>query len=164
MTTSAKDFDVVVVGGSVAGCTAARLFAGRGASVALVERRTDPSAYKVACTHAILPPATPTIERLGLARLLAERGVPRTWVEFWTPHGGWFGVPNNRGWGVRRRTLDPLLRDLATRTPGIEFFPGHTAKRVLRDRGRPAGIEVQDRDGSSLKMSARLLVARKAMP
>jgi menaquinone-9 beta-reductase len=156
---SAKDFDVVVVGGSVAGCTAARLFAQRGASVALVERRTDPAAYKVTCTHAVLPPATPTIERLGLARMLTERGVPRTWFEFWTPHGGWFGVPDSRGWGVTRRTLDPLLRDLAVSTPGVEFFPGYTAKRVLHDRGRPAGIEVQDREGSSLKLGARLLVA-----
>lgn len=159
MTTSAKDFDVVVVGGSVAGCTAARLFAGRGASVALVERRPDPAAYKVTCTHAILPPATRAIERLGLARILAERGVPRTWAEFWTPHGGWFGVPDIRGWGVTRRTLDPLLRDLAASTPGVEFFPGCTAKRVLRDRGRPTGIEVEDRHGRSLKLGARLLVA-----
>lgn len=159
MTMPTKDFDVAVVGGSVAGCTAARLFAGRGASVALVERRTDPAAYKVTCTHAILPPATPAIERLGLARILTERGVPRTWVEFWTPNGGWFGVPDIRGWGVTRRTLDPLLRDLAASTPGVEFFPGYTAKRVLRDRGRPAGIEVEDRDGRSLQLGARLLVA-----
>jgi flavin-dependent dehydrogenase len=157
--TSAEDFDVAVVGGSVAGCTAARLFAQRGASVALVERRTDPSAYKVICTHAILPPATPTIERLGLAPILADRGVPRPWPELWTPHGGWFGDPDARGWGVTRRTLDPLLRDLAAGTPGVEFFPGHSAKRVLRDRGRPAGIEVEDRDGRSLRLSARLLVA-----
>jgi flavin-dependent dehydrogenase len=155
----AKDFDVAVVGGSVAGCTAARLFAQRGASVALVERRTDPAAYKVTCTHAILPPATPTIERLGLAPMLAERGVPRTWAEFWTPHGGWFGAPDARGWGVTRRTLDPLLRDLAAGTPGVEFFPGYSAKRVLHDRGRPAGIEVEDRDGRSLRLGARLLVA-----
>ncbi len=157
--TSAKDFDVAVVGGSVAGCTAARLFAQRGASVALVERHTDPAAYKVTCTHAILPPATPTIERLGLAPILAERGVPRTWIELWTPHGGWFGAPDMRGWGVTRRTLDPLLRDLAASTPGVEFFPGYTAKRVLSDRGRPAGIEVEDRDGRSLQLGARLLVA-----
>jgi menaquinone-9 beta-reductase len=155
---SGKDFDVAVVGGSVAGCTAARLFAQRGASVALVERRTDPAAYKLTCTHAILPPATPAIERLGLARILTERGVPRTWAEFWTPHGGWFGAPDSRGWGVTRRTLDPLLRDLAANTPGVEFFPGYTAKRVLRDRGRPTGIEVAGREGTSLKLGARLLV------
>src|SRR3954451_21575048 len=40
------DFDAVIVGASVAGCTAARLFAQRGARVALVERRPDLDAYK----------------------------------------------------------------------------------------------------------------------
>ena len=35
---SEQDFDVVIVGASVAGCTAARLYAQR---VALVERRPD---------------------------------------------------------------------------------------------------------------------------
>lgn len=159
MATAAKNFDVVVVGGSVAGCSAARLFALRGASVALVERSPDPAAYKVTCTHAILPPATPAIDRLGLAPLLTERGVPRTWPRLWTPHGGWFGLPDGRGWGVTRRTLDPLLRDLAANTPGVEFLPGYTARGVLCDRGRPAGVEVEDRDGGSLGLGARLLVA-----
>jgi 2-polyprenyl-6-methoxyphenol hydroxylase-like FAD-dependent oxidoreductase len=156
---SAKNFDVVVVGASVAGCTAARLFVQQGASVALVERRADPAAYKVTCTHAILPTATPAIERLGLAPILAERRVPHTQAEAWTPHGGWFRIPGSRGLGVTRRTLDPLLRDLAAKTPGVEFFSGYTATRVLRDRERPAGVEVQDRNGRSLKLGARLLVA-----
>jgi flavin-dependent dehydrogenase len=156
---SVKDFDVVVVGGSVAGCTAARLFAQQGASVALVEKRADPAAYKVICTHAILPTATPAIERLGLAPILAERHVPHTRAEAWSPHGGWFCIPGSRGWGVTRRTLDPLLREIAVRTPGVEFFPGYTAKRVLRDRERPAGVEVQDRTGRRLELGARLLVA-----
>ena len=122
---STEEFDVVVVGASVAGCTAARLFAQSGARVALIERRSDPAAYKVVCTHAILPPATPTIERLGLAPRLIQRCVPRTWAEMWTPYGGWFSsedLPD--GWGVTRRTLDPLLRDLTVNTPGVEFFPG----------------------------------------
>jgi hypothetical protein len=41
MTTSAKDFDVAVVSGSVAGCTAARLFAQRGASVAFPDGASE---------------------------------------------------------------------------------------------------------------------------
>src|SRR6476620_4790566 len=109
-------FDVVVVGASISGCTAARLFALAGARVALIERRPDPAAYKVVCTHQILPSATPTIERLGLGRLLEARGVPRTQAEFWTPYSGWFGFPadGRDGWGVTRRTLDPLLREVAS--------------------------------------------------
>jgi len=158
MDSAGKKFDVAVVGASVAGCAAARLFAQNGATVALIERRPDPGAFKVVCTHAVLPAATPTIERLGLAPLLAERGVPRPWAEFWTPYGGWFGLPDMRGWGVTRQTLDPLLRDLAVGTPGVEFFPGWTATRVLSDRGRPAGVEVEDRSGRVGQVQARLLV------
>jgi flavin-dependent dehydrogenase len=154
------DFDVAVVGASVAGCTTARLFAQTGASVALIERRHDPAAFKVVCTHAILPPATTTIERLGLAPLLVERGALRTQAEFWTPFGGWFGLPDDvpDGWGVTRRTLDPMLRDLAVNTPGVESFPGWTATRVLANHTRPAGVEIEHRSRRTQVIRARLLV------
>jgi flavin-dependent dehydrogenase len=160
MRSSAGEFDVAVVGASVAGCTAARLFAQSGATVALIERREDPAAFKVVCTHAILPPATPTIERLGLAPLLVDHGALRTQAEFWTPYGGWLGIPDDfpDGWGVTRRTLDPLLRDLAVNTPGVEFFAGSTATRVLFDDTRPAGVEVGDRNHRRTEIRARLLV------
>ena len=156
-----RDFDVAVVGASVAGCTAARLFAQAGARVALVERHTDTEAHKVVCTHAILPPATPTIERLGLAPLLLERGALRTQAEAWTPYGGWLTLPDDApdGWGVTRRTLDPLLRDLTVNTPGVEFLPGLTAVRVLADDGRPTGVEVEDRSRRAHAIRARLVVA-----
>lgn len=158
MTSSAPEFDVAVVGASVAGCTAAQLFAQRGARVALIEKRPDPAAFKVACTHAILPASTPTIERLGLAPALAERGVPRTWAQFWTPFGGWFGLPDVRGWGATRSTLDPLLRSLAAETPGVELMPGRSAVGVIGGSGRVAGVEVRHRDGALRKIRARLLV------
>jgi len=156
----ADRFDVVVVGASIAGCTAARLFAEAGARVALVERRPDPAAYKVVCTHAILSSAAPTIDRLGLGRLLEARGAVRTHGEIWTPYGGWFRAPDDapRGYGVTRRTLDPMLRKLATETPGVEFFPGQTAVRVLGDDGRPAGVEVESPTYKRRPLRARLLV------
>jgi flavin-dependent dehydrogenase len=160
MSVRAKDFDVAVVGGSLAGCSAARLFAQAGASVALIERRPDPAAYKVTCTHAIAATATPTIERLGLSTLLLERGAVRTGAEFWTPYGGWFGLPDDfpRGWGVTRRTIDPMLRELAVGTPGVEYFPGWTATEVLLDRGRACGVEVENRGHERLEVRARLVV------
>jgi menaquinone-9 beta-reductase len=157
---SSREFDVAVVGASVAGCTAARLFAQSGARVALIERHQDPAAFKVVCTHAILPPAGSTIERLGLAPMLLERGALRTQAAAWTPYGGWIALPDDvpDGWGVTRRTLDPLLRDLAVGTPGVEFFPGWSPKRVLLDGSRPAGVEVEDRDRRTLAIRTRLLV------
>src|SRR5215213_4523439 len=117
-------FDVVVVGASVAGCTAARLFGQAGARVALVERRPDIDAYKVTCTHAMLASASPTVTRLGLDPLLEERGAVRIRGDGWTPFGGWLHAPDDapRGWGVTRRTLDPMLRRLAADTPGVELM------------------------------------------
>jgi flavin-dependent dehydrogenase len=156
----AEDFDVAVVGASVAGCTAARLFAQAGARVALIERQPAPDAYKVTCTHAILSPAAPVIERLGLAPLLLERGALRTDAVAWTPYSGWLRPPEDfpKGWGVTRRTLDPLLRELTAQTPGVELLSGWTADRVLREGTRPAGVEVSDRKHRTRSIHARLLV------
>jgi menaquinone-9 beta-reductase len=152
---TASRFDVAVVGASVAGCTAARLFAQAGARVALIERRSDPGAYKVVCTHAILSSAVPTIERLGLARLLDARGALRTQAAFWTPYGGWFRTPDDApdNYGVTRRTLDPILRELTVSTPGVEFLPAHTAVRLLS-----GGVEVEGPGRQTRTVRARLVV------
>jgi flavin-dependent dehydrogenase len=153
-------FDVVVVGASIGGCTAARLFALAGARVALVERRADPAGYKVVCTHAILSSAVPTIERLGLAPLLEERGAVRTHPEAWTPYGGWIPFPTDvpYGYGVTRWTLDPLLRELAATTSGVELFPGRTVVRLLGDDDRPSGVEVETPKRERETLRARLVV------
>src|SRR2546423_5897189 len=156
----AAEFDVVVVGASIAGCTAARLFALAGARVALVERRPDPGAYKVVCTHQILSSAVPTIERLGLAARLEARGAVRTHVEAWSPHGGWMRLPTDvpYGYGVTRWTLDPILRELAADTPGVEFLPGMTVVGLLDDGGRPAGGRLETPQRVAQPMHGRRVV------
>jgi flavin-dependent dehydrogenase len=155
-----SDFDAVVVGASTAGCTAARLLALHGARVALVEKRPDPDAYKVACTHFIQSSGAPTIERLGLVPELERGGAVRTRLDFWTPHSGWLRSPHDvpHSWSVTRRTLDPTLRRLAAETPGVELMLGQTAVGVLRN-GRVNGIEVEDRTRKRRALDARLVVA-----
>src|SRR3954452_8477591 len=153
---AAADFDVVVVGASVAGCTAARLYAQRGARVALVERRPDIDAHKTVCTHYIQPSATPTIEKLGLASLIDERGAVRNTIDLWTPYGGW--IPHRGdtpyGYNVTRATLDPLLRRLTAETPGVELMTGVTAVD-LHDRE----VVVEDRGRARRSLRGRLVVA-----
>jgi menaquinone-9 beta-reductase len=154
------DFDAVVVGASVAGCTAARLYAQRGARVALVERRPDLDAYKTVCTHYIQASATPTIERLGLAGPIEERGAVRNLVDVWTPYGGWIRhrADTPYGYNVTRRTLDPLLRRMTAETPGVELLTGQTATDLIRN-GRPAGVVVEDPKRARRELRAPLVVA-----
>ena len=156
-----RRFDVVVVGASIAGCATARLFALSGARVALVEQRPDPAAYKVACTHNVLSSALPAIERLGLGALLDERGAVRTYTEFWTPHGGWIRPPADvpHGYGVTRATLDPMLRELAAATPGVDLLLGQRAVRLLGNGDRISGVEVESPNGDGASVEAQLVVA-----
>jgi flavin-dependent dehydrogenase len=140
-------YDVVVVGASTAGCTAARLFALEGLRVALIERRPAIDAYKTVCTHFIQSSAAPTIEKLGLARLIDARGAVHNKVDIWTRPAGWIrmgDVEAPHGYNVTRRTLDPILRTLAAETPGVELLAGWTATGLVGN-GRPTGVEVQDR-------------------
>jgi 2-polyprenyl-6-methoxyphenol hydroxylase-like FAD-dependent oxidoreductase len=155
------EFDVVVSGASIAGCASARLFALAGARVALVERRPDLAAYKVVCTHQIQSSAAPAIERLGLAPALERAGAVRSRAAAWTPYGGWLCFPADAppGYALSRRRLDPILRELAVGTPGVEYFPGHRTVGVLGDRDRVEGIEIERPDRRRRSLAASLTVA-----
>jgi flavin-dependent dehydrogenase len=158
--TARGDYDVAIVGASIAGCTAARLFALRGARVALIEARPANDAFKTVCTHFIQSSATPTIERLGLARALDARGAVHNSADFWTRGSGWIVAADDEphGYSVTRRTLDPMLRELAAETPGVELLSGWSAIGLLGD-GRPAGVEIADRAHARRALKARLVVA-----
>jgi 2-polyprenyl-6-methoxyphenol hydroxylase-like FAD-dependent oxidoreductase len=161
MSADGGDFDVAIVGASTAGCTAARLFALRGARVALVERRPAMDAYKTVCTHFIQSSATATIERLGLAPLLDARGAVHNSIAMWTAASGWVvpeGDGRPYGYSVTRRTLDPILRQLAADTPGVELLAGWTAVGLLGS-DRPGGVEVENPKRERRSLRARLVVA-----
>jgi flavin-dependent dehydrogenase len=160
MSSGRPDFDVVVVGASAAGCTAAKLYAERGARVALVERRPDVDAYKVVCTHYIQPSATPTIERLGLAGPIEAHGAKHNPIDVWTPYGGWIRhrADTPHGYNVTRRTLDPILRRMTAETPGVELLLGQSATELLAN-GRPNGVVVEDARRARRELRGRLVVA-----
>lgn len=160
MSATASKCDVAIVGASTAGCTAARLFALRGARVALIEARPAIDAYKTVCTHYIQSSATPTIKKLGLAPLLDARGAVHNSLDLWTPAGGWivFDADAPYGYNVTRRTLDPILRQLAADTPGVELLSGWTAIGLLGNE-RPAGVRIEDRKHRHHELRARLVVA-----
>jgi menaquinone-9 beta-reductase len=162
--TADGEYDVAIVGASIAGCTAAALYGRRGARVALIERNADPLAYKTVCTTFIHASATPVLERLGLVPDLDAVGAVRNSLEVWT-RWGWIRPRLDErysglrhGYSLRRQTLDPMLRALAADTPGVELVAGATANALTRDGGRISGVVVRDRAGSERELRARLVV------
>ncbi len=160
--TSRMNFDVVVVGGSAAGCATAALFGRHGLRVALLEQHTDPFHFKKVCTHSIMAVGLEAMRKIGLDKKIEAAGGRRNDLELWTPWG-WIraGDPSKMefGYNIRRQTLDPILRNLTAATPGVSFFVGMTARALIRDaRGRITGVAATDHEGQR-EFVAPLVVA-----
>lgn len=161
---SHSEYDVAIVGASIAGCAAAIFFGRAGARVALIERDSDPAGYKKLCTHYIQASATPTLERLGLARAIEDAGGVRNDAEVFT-RWGWIVAPSEQtirrpayGYNIRRSTLDPMLRKTAAQTVGVEFLRGLSARELRTDQGRICGVSAQGEGDSKLDIVANLVV------
>lgn len=134
-----RTYDVVIVGGSVAGCIAALCYAQSGLSVVVLERKRAPTDYKALCTHFVQPIAYPTLVRLGLDRRLEVHGAIPTKAAFWTP-AGWIDPPgayssrfsqtSGHAYNIERRILDPLLRAELEHFPNIELRMAHRVTAV----------------------------------
>jgi 2-polyprenyl-6-methoxyphenol hydroxylase-like FAD-dependent oxidoreductase len=140
------EYDAVVVGASIAGCTAATFLGRQGARVALLERSPNRDAYKVVCTHAILSCATPTLRRLGLTEQIEAAGGQRGHAALWSrrgwicpqPQAGEDELPY--GYNIRRQRFDPMIRTLAASTENVDYLPGATVTELLHDQGRVSGV------------------------
>jgi flavin-dependent dehydrogenase len=62
------------------------------------------------------------------------------------------------GYNIRRMKLDPMMRNLASGTPGVEFLPGHTARDLIAEDGRFTGVTVEDQQGKTRGIRARMVV------
>jgi menaquinone-9 beta-reductase len=157
--TSTVDYDVAVVGAGVAGSTAATLLGRAGLRVALIEKHRSIDTYKVLCTHTIHAAAVPTIRRLGLDRRIEAAGGVRAQYAGWTPWG-WIVPPEavSTGYNLRREKLDPLLRELAASTPGVELRTGQKVTGLIDDDGVVAGVRVQDARRREHSVRAGLVV------
>lgn len=153
------NYDVVIVGASISGCTAATLYARKGLRVALLERESSETHYKILCSHFIQNSAVPTINKLGLMDDIMQQGGMRHCMELWT-RWGWINPRKSQGDGelteselhkgitFRREKLDPMLRNLSRNTDGVDFFPGHSVKRVIEKDGCIVGVDVKKRKGA----------------
>jgi menaquinone-9 beta-reductase len=159
--TSEADYDAVVVGASLAGCTSAIMLGRAGARVALVEQRPDVNAFKRICSHYIQGSAVGTLERVGLLEPMLDAGGVRSRGHLWTRYGWIDPQPDSRvpaGVNLRREVLDPLIRRMAGETPGVEMTLGRTVTELVLEDGKVSGVQARTADGQTLTMRAPLVV------
>lgn len=159
--TSEADYDAVVVGASLAGCTSAIMLGRAGARVALVEQRPDVNAFKRICSHYIQGSAVGTLERVGLLEPMLDAGGVRSRGHLWTRYGWIDPQPDSRvpaGVNLRREVLDPLIRRMAGETPGVQTTLGRTVTELVLEDGKVSGVQARTADGQTLTMRAPLVV------
>jgi 2-polyprenyl-6-methoxyphenol hydroxylase-like FAD-dependent oxidoreductase len=153
------EYDVVVVGASIAGCTTATLFGRAGLRVALVEKHRSPDAYKTLCGHFVLAGAQEMLRRSGLWQPMLAAGGHVGQIANWSSAGWGLAPPDAPApISLRRERLDPLLRRIAGDTPGVELFLGQTAIGLLGSDGRVTGVCTRDGHGREYEHHGRIVV------
>jgi menaquinone-9 beta-reductase len=59
---------------------------------------------------------------------------------------------------LRREKLDPLIRETAAQTPGVELMLGYTVQELMRDGERFTGVRARDSHEHTIELGARLVV------
>lgn len=157
-------YDVVIVGGSVAGCILALCYARRDLKIAIIEQKDGDAGYKMLCTHFVQPIALPVFRDLCLDGPLENLGAVRTKAAFWTP-AGWIDPPEDYGdkpetayaYNIERRLMDPFLRTQAASHHNVELKMGHRVTRIER-AGSEWVVEAQS-EKHLVQIQARLVVA-----
>lgn len=154
-------YDAVIAGASLAGCSTAILLAHAGVRVALLDKHTKASAFKRLCGHYIQPSAISTIERLGVTDALTSAGAVRSRLQLWTEWGRIDAgkVPRvPAGMNLRREVLDPLLRQAAAETDGVDLILDRSLHELVREDGRVCGAVLRDHERHETTLHAPLVV------
>lgn len=155
-----RSYDAVIVGGSLAGCAAATMLGRAGARVAVLEKSPDPAAFKQICSHFIQASAVPTLERMELLEPMMDAGAIRSRFRARVPWG-WIEAPPERaalGINLRRQRLDPMVREMAASTPGVDLLLGLSVGELRHAGGKVSGVVARDRDGAEVVFEAPLTI------
>jgi flavin-dependent dehydrogenase len=161
MTDQNHTYDVIVVGARCAGAATARLLAGRGHDVLVVDRADFPS--DTLSTHAIARSGVVQLKRWGLLDDVLASGAPAIREIILHVDGERIERTIKHHAGVdlqvapRRHILDRILVDAAINA-GAEVRTGVRVQGVSRtEHGRITGIHGQH-DGRAVELRARFIV------
>ena len=156
-------YDVVVVGGRVAGASTALLLARAGARVAMLDR----AAYgtDTLSTHGLMRAGVLQLSRWGLLDEVVAAGTPpikRTMFHYADGESVQVSIRPSAGvdalYAPRRHLLDRILVDAAAEA-GAHVRHETTVTALLRDDdGRVTGVRVLDRSGTTADLRAAITV------
>jgi 2-polyprenyl-6-methoxyphenol hydroxylase-like FAD-dependent oxidoreductase len=153
------EYDVLVVGGRVAGSSLALLLARRGHRVLLVDRDRFPS--DTLSTHFMGAQPVMLLDRLGVLAQVEAAGFrrvtrTRTYVSDCLFEGPG-GPPGAYSLAPRRDVLDSVLLEAAQRA-GVDFREQTRAEGLIEEDGRVVGAHLRTARDQPLEVRARVVV------
>jgi len=161
MSIDTEHYDVVIVGGRIAGAAAAINLARNGYKILLLERAGMPS--DTLSTHYIWPDGTAALRRLGVLDEVMAGGLPeihhfQSWngedrlvADLVEIDGTDFGIC------PRRPVLDGVLFRTAAESPDIDALDHARMTGLLRDGERVTGVEFEHR-GQTRAVTCSLVI------
>ena len=157
-------YDVIVIGGGPAGCSAAAVLAEAGREVLVLEREKFPR-YKVG--ESMIPFTYHPLKRLGLIdKMRSSPFVKKYSVQFVAPSGkvsqpfyfsSRYDEDVSQTWQVRRDEFDQMLMDNA-RDKGATVLEEVAVNGLLSDGAVTRGVQVKLADGTERELSARMTI------
>jgi flavin-dependent dehydrogenase len=158
-----NNYDVIIIGGGPAGCSAATRLAARGVRVVLLEKSRMPR--QKLCGEFVTPECFPTLNRLGVMERLLAAGAQRisklnlvAWNGRHVEAPVWEVSRMPYALSLSRARFDDVLFDGARRA-GAVCLERYSVKRCLYEAGRVCGVEVMSlADGKTVRFEAPLVV------
>lgn len=137
-------YDVIIVGGRIAGSAAAIMLGQAGARVLLLERSSFPSAP--VSVPVIFANALAILDRLGVREAIENSGATKIYtggaqldsITLEVPVKPLDGI--NYHLGLRREVLDTILIEHAAHQPNVTVRTGFTVEGLIEEQGQVVGV------------------------
>ena len=151
-------WDVAVIGGGPAGCSAAIRLAEQGMRVILLEAKTYP--HDKMCGEFLSPECHGLLAGLGMTERVQRRNpVTITHTRLTAPDGALWEAPlPGQAIGISRRVLDAALAERAEEA-GVQVCQGITVRAVTGDFANGFALEAAGRSGTVEPLRARTVIA-----
>jgi 2-polyprenyl-6-methoxyphenol hydroxylase-like FAD-dependent oxidoreductase len=154
------EYDVVIVGGRVAGGSLALLLGQRGHRVLLIDRDRFPS--DTLSTHYMHPSGVELLRRIGVLEDVEAGGLrritrSRSYIYDCVLEGP-IGPPGAYALAPRRDRFDAILVEHASRRGNVEFHDRTRAERLIEENGRVVGVVARRAGEAPREIRARVVV------